>query len=364
MIYDPTQDFFGTLLTYQAAIDKDIAMYCKHLEDQVGSAYGQYPLESVKLFTSILARGGKRLRGALAMHSYYMCGGTNDTVALQAARVMEMLQAYILMMDDIQDRSEIRRGGPTAHIMMRDYHATHHFADGSDHFGISIALCSLGFGFHSAMVELANIEVEPSYLLKAIVSVNQNYVVTGHGQTLDIFNEVVGKVSADSIDQVLEWKTAHYTFICPLHLGALLAGANQHTIDGLSQYGLHAGKVFQITDDIIGVFGEEAEAGKSPLDDIKEGKRTILSAKTIEAAVGKDKDFFMSMLGNQYLTTEDFMRCREIVRSSGALEYAKDYAKQELIGAKEVIENSLADVPKQYLDFLYGILEYMIWRKK
>jgi geranylgeranyl diphosphate synthase, type I len=364
MYFDSGEDFLGVLSGYQAVIDADIAEYCNHVEREVGEGYGEYPLEAVKLFTSVLSRGGKRLRGALAMHSYYMCGGTDDTVALQAARVMEMLQTYMLMADDIQDRSDMRRGGPSAHIMMRDYHSAQHFADGSDHFGVSIAMCAYGFAFHDAMIQLSAIPASADKLISAMKSVNQNYAITCHGQVLDIFNEVVGEVSGQTIDNVLEWKSGRYTFISPLHFGALLAGADTKTIEFLGQYGVHAGKVFQITDDIIGVFSDEAEAGKSPLDDIKEGKRTVLSTKAMELAKAEDKEFFVSMLGNQYITTEDFMRCREIVRGCGALDYAKDYAKRELGSAKEVIASSLGGMEKRYLDFLYGILDYMIERKK
>jgi geranylgeranyl diphosphate synthase, type I len=359
-----SDEFLSTLGRYQTAIDMDIAEYCRVTEAEVANEFGEYPLESVKLFTSLLSRGGKRLRGALVMHSYYMFGGTDEKVALKAARVLEMLQTYMLMMDDIQDRSDMRRGGPAAHILMRDYHAAHHFAADSDHFGVSIALCALGFGFHSAMVQLADIDVSADLIVKAMKSANQNYAITGHGQVLDIFNEVVRSVEEKTIYNVLEWKSAYYTFVSPLHFGAILAGVSNGRLDILKDYGLRAGKVFQITDDIIGIFSDEAEAGKSPMDDIKEGKRTILSTKALASTSGEDKDFFVSMLGNQYITEDDFDRCREIVRSCGALDYAGQCAQNEAESARSVLQVGLGDVSKEHIDFLYDILDYMIERKK
>ena len=83
----------------------------------------------------------------------------------------------------------------------------------------------------------------------------------------------VGRVLA-----TLEQKTAVYSFECPLTAGAVLAGASEGAIGALARYGRLVGVAFQITDDILGVFGDPAVTGKSTASDLREGKQTALTA--------------------------------------------------------------------------------------
>jgi len=355
------QDFKQQLARYAGLIDADIAGYVDRALADTHEQFGVQPTEAVKAYCAVLSRGGKRIRGALTMQSYYMFGGTDDRVAVQAARVIEMLHAYILMADDIQDRSEIRRGGPAAHVMLRDYHQKHRLRDDAQHFGESIAINGFLFGVHSAMNELLAIDVDDNYKQAALRSVNTQFIATAHGQSQDIFNEVSDTTSIDDVDKVLLWKTAYYTFLNPLQLGALLAGARQADLSGLEAYSLAAGRVFQITDDVIGVFGTEADTGKSPLDDIMEGKRTILAVKALELAPKPDAYFLEQMLGNKKLTGAEFTRCQEIIKESGALAYAKTQAKESADKAIQSLDQ-LAAHSKEHVTFLRQLVDYMLTR--
>src|ERR1044071_7300148 len=114
--------FDDRLATYKQAIDDDIVTYAAFARGSARARYDKYATLEVDAFLDILSRGGKRIRGALVMLGYEMSGGTNTKMIIQAARATEMLHAYVLMLDDIQDRSSMRRGGPTAHIALADYH--------------------------------------------------------------------------------------------------------------------------------------------------------------------------------------------------------------------------------------------------
>lgn len=356
------EKFLSQLSSYKQTIDSDISKYCELLLVESYENFGNNPTEAVKAYCELLNRGGKRIRGALTMIAYEMFGGDNNQVALQAARAIEMLHTYILMVDDIQDRSEIRRGGPTGHIILKNYHEHNYLKDDSQHFGESIAINGFLFGAHNAINVLSDLDVSADRRIEAIKNVNKHFIATAHGQSMDIFNEVLETVEESDVDKVLLWKTAYYTFMNPLQLGAILAGASDKDLKKLEEYSLSAGRVFQITDDIMGIFGKEESSGKSPLDDIKEGKRTLLTVKAIELAPKADAYFLEQMLGNKNLTQAEFMRCREIIEQSGALEYARSQAKNSVIDALTALEPVRNSWGGEQVVFLEQLVQYLIDR--
>ncbi len=354
--------FKTKLAAYKQLIDNDIAAYSKTARKTTLQNYSAYSAVASDAFLEILGRGGKRIRGVLTMIGYEMLGGTNQKMILEAARIIEMVHAYILIIDDIQDRSLTRRGGPTAHILLADYHKKHGYADESDHFGVAVALNSALFGNHAAQMMLSLLPVEDEYRVKALGILNRTMLVTAHGQTNDIFNEVVGEVSEYEVDKVLEWKTANYTFLNPLHMGMVLAGAGCHHTDAITDYAMHAGRAFQITDDILGTFGNEQESGKSPMDDIREGKRTLLTVKAMEAAQKADRNFLIQMLGNHSITPAEFATCKEILQECGALEYAREQARFHITEAVKALERERHRWQDDGPAFLRGLVEYLLVR--
>jgi geranylgeranyl diphosphate synthase type I len=357
-----TEVFQQKLAHYKQLIDDDIAAYAKELQRSTLQQYGANARLEIDAFLSILGRGGKRIRGALVMAGYDMCGGTDQQMVLQAARAVEMIHAYILIIDDIQDRSPVRRGGPTAHTMLADYHKQHELADDSDHFGISIALNAALAGGHDAQMLLANLDIPAEVRTRVVTIANRTMLITAHGQTNDIMNEVVAEVDHANIERVLEWKTAHYSFLNPLHVGMTLAGAEAETLDAIHDYAMHTGKAFQITDDILGIFGSEHESGKSPLDDIREGKRTVLTAYALEHAHKADQNFLIQMLGNHNLNPVEFARCKDILQESGALTHAQNIAQKHVQDAIQALDRASSNWSAEGSEFLRGLAQYLLAR--
>ncbi|MDQ3158626.1 MAG: polyprenyl synthetase family protein [bacterium] len=347
------------LAKYKKLIDLDIAEYTKVAQRSSLQNFGKNSRVAADAYLQILSRGGKRIRGALAMLGYEMSGGKDEQMILEAARAVEMIHAYILIMDDIMDRSPSRRGGPTAHFMLMEYHKKMNYSDDALHFGESIAANAALIGNHLAQMQLANLPAKPELLLNAISVINYGMATTGHGQINDIFNEVNGKVTERDVLNVLEWKTAHYTFLNPLTFGMTLAGAECKETDAIRDYALNAGLAFQITDDILGTFGEEFESGKSPLDDIREGKRTLLAAYALENAKKTDQNFLLQMLGNAKLSRREFDRCKEIMIESGALEYTRDKSKQYIAKAISSLDEHDDLWDTEHVEFLRGLANYL-----
>lgn len=344
------------LAGYKQAIDADIAAYAEDVRKSTLEQYGQRVLDiEINLFLDMLERGGKRIRGGLVMAGYEMCGGTDRGMIVQAARAIEMLQAYILIIDDIQDRSSLRRGKPTIHKLVESYHRKQKLKGDPAHAGMSLALMAAISGAHIAQTVLANLDANPELKIKVLSITNRTMAITAHGQTLDIMNELVDTPTQEDIERVLEWKTALYTVINPLQVGMVLAGAECEETTAISQYGHYAGKAFQITDDILGIFGDEKDLGKTPGDDIREGKGTLLVLYTLQHAAAEDKMFLRQCLGNQNLSDEDFERCRQIIKSSGALDYARRLAADNLEQAIKALDQPGNPWSREGIDFLKGL---------
>jgi len=107
--------------------------------------------------------------------------------------------------------------------------------------------------------------------------------------------------------------------VVPMQTGALLAGANPDELATIQKLGKALGTAYQLTDDNLGMFGDESVTGKSALGDIREGKRHYLYQYTRSHLAGDELQFFETNYGNGGITTEDAGRIRELVISSGAL---------------------------------------------
>jgi geranylgeranyl diphosphate synthase type I len=324
-----TKAFGEQLARYKKAIDADISTYAAHVRRTTQEQYGEHSAAVTSAYLDMLGQGGKRIRGALAMVGYKMCGGADEAMITRAATALEMVHAYILIIDDIQDRSKLRRGKPTVHEQLAAYHQALHLKGDTAHTGTSLALNAALTGAHAAQMLFAGLSVEAELKVKVLGIVNHTMVVTAHGQTTDIMNELVPSPSSEDITHALEWKTAHYTILNPLCVGMVLAGAGCEDTDAIRAYALHTGRAFQITDDIIGIFGDDEQTGKSSMDDVREGKQTILTLYASEHVSVQDRALLGQCLGNEQLSVSDFERVREIIRSSGALDHARQLAIKE-----------------------------------
>jgi geranylgeranyl diphosphate synthase type I len=325
--------FFDQLGAYKQAIDADIAAYAAHVRRSTAQQYGPHAAAVTDAYLTMLEQGGKRIRGALVMTGYEMCGGTDKTMIVRAATALEMIHAYILIIDDIQDRSKMRRGKPTVHEVLAAYHEKNAVRGDAVHTGVSLALNAALTGAHAAQMLLAGLSVDPDLKTKVLGIVNHTMITTAHGQTTDIMNELIVQPDPAEIARALEWKTAHYTMLNPLCVGMALAGAECDSTDAIREYALQAGRAFQITDDIIGIFGDDEQTGKTSMDDMREGKQTILTAYALEHAAPADRQILRTALGNPKLTRQEFERAREVISASGALANATTQAERAVQAA-------------------------------
>jgi geranylgeranyl diphosphate synthase type I len=342
----------------KSLIDNDLEQFIA----QWRQTYDEGSVDAIDAYCQILLGGGKRLRGILAMQSYYGHGGTDDAVALGAARVLELIQAYLLVIDDIADRSATRRGGPSAHRRIEAIARAQHMRGDLIHYSQAQAMNAALCGAHQASLELLRLPVADAVMRKAMTSLHKNTEITGTGQINDMFNESTNnQLNEVAIERVLTQKSAYYTFVNPLELGACLAGRD--TLDGsLHAYAINIGCTFQIADDLIGTFGNEAKTGKSTNDDIREGKMTLIAQYALANVDDAAKKKLRSILGDAQATDDDCDAVRTIFREAGAHKYAmqrRDWYAQQAHAALP----TATDVDAQFIAFLEELIDYVATRQ-
>ena len=338
-------------------IERDLQQFVGHWRQQesIGSP------EPIDAFCDVLLRGGKRLRGMLAAQSYYAHGGKNKEVALGAARVFEIIQTSLLIVDDIADRSFLRRGGPSAHVRIAGFAKQHNLRGDAQHYGIAQAMNVAYAGLHKATTELLSLVVDDETARRACLRFHENILTTINGQIDDLYNEMTREPIAEhTIESVIKRKTAYYTIFSPLELGASLAGKSQLS-PALGDYAVHTGSVFQITDDIISTFGKEDETGKGSNDDIREGKLTLLTYFALENSNEEASKRLRSILGTANASDELCDEARDIIRGAGAIEYAKKRSQQHEQDAKTALKGTSGADPN-FTPYLLELLDFIVTR--
>ncbi len=351
------------LAEHKSAIDRAMAEYFEIEFKRYNSEFTEFSEIAMNSLKETATIGGKRLRGSLLIHAYYAAGGKDEEVALRAAVAIETVHAYLLILDDFIDESKLRRGVPTAHRAMKNYFTTHKLQGDSEHFGESVAVTIGAAGMHFASNLIAKLDVPEKHKLQAMIGINNAAIKTAHGQLNDLYEKSIDPVSVTEEDilSIMSLKTGYYTFYSPLNVGSLLAGMSRHDAQDWKKFSLLAGRAFQIQDDIIGIFGVDSKTGKSNLDDMREGKITLLVRYALDSCNESDCKFILENLGNKEITQSDLDKIKNIFESSGALERAKQQASKYSKGGLKELEASGLNNNNQK-EYLIGLTGYIIER--
>ncbi|MET0820483.1 MAG: polyprenyl synthetase family protein [Aeromicrobium sp.] len=259
--------------------------------------------------------GGKRLRPQFCFAGWLVAGGDPDDPGIvPAAASLEWLQGSALVHDDLMDGSDTRRGRPAVH---REFEARHRRAGRVGDpagFGESVAVL-LGDLMLSWCDELFRDSALPT-VPRALTYLDLCKTEVVAGQFLDVVGQTRATLSVDEAMRVVRFKSAKYTVERPLHIGAALAGADDDLVASLSQVALPLGEAFQLRDDVLGVFGDPDVTGKPAGDDLREGKRTVLVARTHELTDEAGRALLTETLG----TPDGVEALTDLIRTSGALE--------------------------------------------
>ncbi|MBN1869124.1 MAG: polyprenyl synthetase family protein [Candidatus Omnitrophica bacterium] len=305
-------------------LKKNINRSLERFMDRVKEDY-KFHLVNPVLYDSLREfslRDGKRIRPLLLILSYMGYCGKNKRISpslYNASTCMEMLHNFMLIHDDIIDRSALRRGKPTLHKLLGRTVKT---AD-KEKLGYDLGIIAGDIVYALAIDAFLSIQEAPERKEKALRYFIQTAAFTAMGEFIDTVYgvEKLDKVKEKDVFLNYTLKTARYTFDCPLVVGALLAGAGPRDISLLSHLGLLIGQAFQIQDDIIGIFGSQKKIGKSILSDLAESKKTLLVCHAYRKLRGQKRALFVKLFTKPAKTYRDLLAIRKIFIHSGSLQY-------------------------------------------
>lgn len=290
------------------------------------------------LLAEYVLRGGKRLRGALAVLGYEAVAGRPDDRALEASLSFELLHAFLLAYDDFMDRDEVRRGGASLHVLAAREAKARGVAD-ADHRGVSVTLL-LGLLAQSAAFDCLDRAGATAQVRHYFDHVSRGVAL---GQLLDVVAVDDPSPTLSDISRIHQLKTGLYTTEGPLVFGALLAGAavDSPAVTALRSWAEPLGEAFQLVDDILGAVGDADVTGKSSSGDLQEGKRSAVIETAVRRLSGADRDELASLVGRK-LDVSRAIRARELILASGAVEEVRRTARQLAERGGRALDGSIA----------------------
>lgn len=299
----------------------------RSLREFARRARRRYRLAEVSPFldrqiADFIGRPGKRIRPVLFVLSYLGHSRRPRPGIYRSAVGLELLHDFLLIHDDIIDRSRMRKGKPCMHVLLERSlpdRSRRKFG------GADLALVAGDILYAMAVDAFLDAGEPAGRILAGLRTLLGTTIKTGAGEFVELLagTRPLARIRRQEVETIYDLKTGWYTFCSPLAAGALLAGAPRREIRRLTAFGLETGRAFQIKDDILDMFGTEKEIGKSALTDIKEGKKTLLVWQAYRNASVADKRRIDRILGAPRVQPAERERVRRLVVDSGSLQHAR-----------------------------------------
>ncbi|MEX1248868.1 MAG: polyprenyl synthetase family protein [Anaerolineales bacterium] len=250
---------------------------------------------------------GKRVRSILLLLTCRAAGGEWKS-ALPAAAAVELLHNFSLIHDDIQDGSEMRRGRKTLWALHGDAQAIN----------AGDAMFSLAHHSLAGLEKTASLE---TYAAASRLLARTSLQLT-QGQYLDLAYEQMGELDTEDYWPMVWGKTAVLIRTCT-ELGALVAGARGQVFEDYMAFGEKLGLAYQVRDDLMGIWGDPEEMGKSAYSDLLSGKKSL----PVLYALAKEGAFAKRWI-NGGIPVQKVREYAELLEAEGARDYTREHASR------------------------------------
>jgi octaprenyl-diphosphate synthase len=282
----------------------------------------------------IIGGGGKRLRPLLLLLSTGAFGYRGPH-RHELAAVVEFIHTATLLHDDVVDESGLRRGKATANAS----------------FGNAAAVLVGDFVYSRAFQMM--VEADSLRVLRVLADATN---VIAEGEVMQLVSRHNPDIEEEGYLQVIRCKTAKL-FEAATRIGAILGRAPEADERAAAAYGMHLGTAFQLIDDVLDYSGEQAVIGKNVGDDLAEGKPTLPLIYCIRH--GAPEQAALVRRAIEHGGREELGAVVAVIRSTGALDYAREQALRESRAARD----ALARLPRSTeRDYLLQLAEFAVTR--
>lgn len=300
------------------------------------------------------SEGGKRVRPDLLIRTYRAFGGSDAAAAEHVAEAIELLHSAFVIHDDVIDHDLTRRGrlNLSGSFEQRALLAGADSRSAAD-LGNAAGILGGDLALVGAFLAITRSPVPPSVVTQLLALFEETVHVSAAGELRDVhLSSGLADASFDQILEMEEQKTAIYSFSLPMQAAAILVASPSAlaALPALDRLGRLVGTAFQLFDDLMGVFGAEAETGKSVLTDLREGKLTPLIAHARSSAVWAEIE---EHHGNEHLTFQDAQKVRAALDSSGSKKFVTDLAEDYLAAARSCADD--LGLPDDLVTWITGV---------
>lgn len=305
----------------RAIVDREIEkliprkMDLQYLEKTFGRPRYTYDSDSINRFLSdpvwdLLDRGGKRWRPALFL-LVMECFGKDSSEWVDAAAITEIVHNGTLMIDDVEDRGELRRGKPCTHKI----------------FGEDVAINTGNFMYYVPMKALMNRDLPKETLKRAYDAYIQEMINIAAGQGSDLWwhKGKAENITEEQYLQMVAYKTGTLARMAA-RLAVILSGGTPEQEEKIGALAEALGVGFQIQDDILDIVSsgkERDKFGKSFGNDITEGKRTLMVITALHGAEPGSRKRLLDILNAHTRKPELIQEAIDIITVSGSVEYSR-----------------------------------------
>ena len=256
---------------------------------------------------------GKGLRPTLCLFACEAAGGTVSR-AMPAAVALELIHNFSLIHDDIQDRDELRHHRPTLWSVWGDPKAL-------------VAGNTLRVIADSSVHRLVEVGGDLDSALRVAGLLTEAYLQMIEGQYLDLAYEGRPRITVDEYFSMIALKTGAL-IRGSLHIGATIGTSDPRTVERFKECGRALGLIFQVRDDILGVWGDEEVTGKPVGADIRRKKNSFPIVYAMSKAAEKDRRSLESIYSKEFLDDSDVTTVLEIMERTGVQEMAHRIASE------------------------------------
>ena len=267
---------------------------------------------------------GKALRPTLCLFSCEASGGNVGT-AIPAAVALELIHNFSLIHDDIQDRDRVRHHRPTVWAVWGESKAL-------------IAGNALRAIADAALERLDNVGVGLSQALEVTGLLTEACLEMIEGQYLDLAFEERADIGTQEYLAMISRKTGSL-IRCAMNVGAIIGSSDRLVSDSFREAGRALGLVFQVRDDLLGVWGDPSATGKPVGADIMRKKKSFPVVYAMAQASTEERRLLADIYASDRLGERDVAVVLEVMDRTGVREYAEDLAAEHCEIALERLSN-------------------------